>query len=35
MVGIEPGWTKRIVDAIAETGKPVEGFAIEEGGDIG
>jgi len=34
VVGIEPGWTKRIVDAIAETGKPVEGFAIEEGGDI-
>ncbi|MEQ8966002.1 MAG: UxaA family hydrolase [Azospirillaceae bacterium] len=34
VIGIEPGWTKRIVDAIAETGKPVEGFAIEEGGDL-
>ena len=35
VVGIEPGWTKRIVDAIAETGKPVEGFRDRvEGGDI-
>jgi len=34
VIGIEPGWTRRIVEAIAETGKPVEGFAIEEGGDL-
>ena len=34
VIGIEPGWTKRIVDGIAETGKPVEGFSIEENGDI-
>ena len=29
VIGIEPKWTKRIVDAIATTGKPVEGFSIE------
>jgi len=34
VVGIEPKWTKRIVDAIATTGKPVEGFSIEGNGDI-
>jgi (2R)-sulfolactate sulfo-lyase subunit beta len=34
VIGIEPGWTKRIVDGIAETGKPVEGFAIEGRGDL-
>ena len=34
VIGIEPGWTKRIVDGIAATGKAVEGFAIEENGDI-
>ena len=34
VIGIEPGWTKRIVDGIASTGKPVEGFSIEENGDI-
>ncbi len=34
VIGIEPGWTKRIVDGIAATGKPVEGFSIEENGDI-
>ncbi|MEJ2481469.1 MAG: UxaA family hydrolase [Acidihalobacter sp.] len=33
-VGIEPGWTQRVVDGIKATGKPVEGFAIEEHGDI-
>ena len=32
--GVEPKWTKRIVDAIATTGKPVEGFSIEGVGDI-
>jgi (2R)-sulfolactate sulfo-lyase subunit beta len=34
VIGIEPGWTKRVVDGIAETGKPVAGFAIEQSGDI-
>ena len=34
ILGIEPKWTKRIVDAIATTGKPVEGFSIEGAGDI-
>ena len=35
VIGIEPEWTKIIVDGIAETGKPVEGFSIERTGDIG
>jgi len=34
VIGIEPGWTKRVVDGIAKTGKPVLGFAIEGKGDI-
>jgi (2R)-sulfolactate sulfo-lyase subunit beta len=34
VIGIEPGWTGRIVDGIAKTGKKVEGFAIEQHGDI-
>ena len=34
VIGIEPGWTKRIVDGIAKTGKPVTGFSIEQNGDI-
>lgn len=34
VIGIEPGWTKRVVDGIAATGKPVEGFSIELNGDI-
>jgi (2R)-sulfolactate sulfo-lyase subunit beta len=34
IIGIEPKWTKRIVDEIAKTGKPVEGFSIEGAGDI-
>ncbi len=34
VIGIEPKWTKKIVDAIATTGKPVEGFSIEGVGDI-
>src|SRR4029078_8047581 len=33
VIGIEEGWTKRVVDAIAETGKPVSGFGIEGHGD--
>ena len=35
VIGIEPEWTRRVVDGIAETGKPVTGFAIEQTGDIG
>jgi (2R)-sulfolactate sulfo-lyase subunit beta len=34
VIGIEGGWTKRIVDGIAKTGKPVAGFSIEGKGDI-
>ena len=34
VIGIEPGWTKKIVDAIAKTGKPVSGFSIEGQGDL-
>ncbi len=33
VIGIEEGWTKRVVDGIAKTGKPVMGFAIEGHGD--
>lgn len=35
VIGIEDGWTKRVVDGIAKTGKPVVGFGIEGVGDIG
>ena len=34
VVGIEPKWTKKVVDEVAKTGKPVEGFSIEGLGDI-
>ncbi len=34
VIGIEPGWTARIVDGIAKTGKPVKGFSIERHGDL-
>jgi (2R)-sulfolactate sulfo-lyase subunit beta len=34
VIGIEPGWTNRIVEGIAKTGKPVAGFSIEGKGDI-
>src|SRR5512134_1244556 len=34
VIGIEPGWTDRIVQGIAKTGKPVEGFSIERNGDL-
>lgn len=34
VIGIEAGWTKRIVDGIAKTGKPVKGFSLEGKGDI-
>ncbi len=35
VIGIEDSWTKRVVDGIANTGKPVVGFGIEGTGDIG
>ena len=34
VIGIEPGWTKKIADGISETGKPVASFSIEQNGDI-
>jgi (2R)-sulfolactate sulfo-lyase subunit beta len=34
VIGIEPEWTNRVVEGIAETGKPVKGFYIERSGDI-
>ena len=34
VIGIEDGWTKRVVDGVAKSGKPVEGFGIEGHGDI-
>lgn len=34
VIGIEPEWTDRIVEGIAETGKPVAGLPIERFGDI-
>src|SRR5471032_3153113 len=33
VIGIEDGWTKKIVDGIKATGKPVTGFGIEGHGD--
>ena len=34
VIGIEDGWTRRVVDGIAASGKPVMGFGIEGHGDI-
>lgn len=34
VIGIEPDWTKVVVDGIAKTGKPVTGLSIEQNGDI-
>ena len=34
VIGIEPNWTNHIVEQIAETGKPVDGFSIERTGDL-
>jgi (2R)-sulfolactate sulfo-lyase subunit beta len=34
VIGIEPQWTGRVVEGIRKTGKPVEGFWIEQHGDI-
>jgi (2R)-sulfolactate sulfo-lyase subunit beta len=33
VIGIEDGWTQRVVDGIAKSGKPVVGFGIELHGD--
>ena len=33
VIGIEDGWTSRVVDGIKKTGKPVAGFGIEGHGD--
>ena len=35
VIGIEPGWTARVADGVAATGKPVASFSIEQRGDIG
>jgi (2R)-sulfolactate sulfo-lyase subunit beta len=34
VIGIEPEWTNRVVEGIAETGKPAKGFSIERHGDL-
>lgn len=34
VIGIEPGWTGKIVDGIAKAGKLVAGFSIEQKGDF-
>ena len=34
VIGIEDGWTQRVVNGIKKTGKPVTGFGIELNGDI-
>src|SRR3954463_2431699 len=34
VIGIEEGWTGRVVEGIKKTGKPVTGFGIEMHGDI-
>lgn len=34
VIGIEPGWTTKVVEGIAATGKPVAGFWIGQNGDL-
>lgn len=34
VIGIEPGWTRRLVDGIAAAGTPAEGFALAGTGDL-
>ena len=34
VIGIEPNWTRKLAEGIAETGKPVAWFAIERSGDL-
>src|ERR1700682_4152770 len=33
VIGLEEGWTKKVVDGIEGSGKPVAGFGIEGHGD--
>ncbi len=33
VIGIEEGWTNKVVEGIAQTGKPVKGYSIELHGD--
>ena len=33
VIGIEEEWTRKVVDGVAATGKPVQGFGIERYGD--
>ena len=33
VIGIEDGWTQKVVEGIAKSGKPVVGFGIEQHGD--
>ncbi|MGH8688823.1 MAG: UxaA family hydrolase, partial [Burkholderiales bacterium] len=33
VIGIEEGWTQKVVEGIRATGKPVAGFGIEQHGD--
>ena len=33
VIGIEDGWTEKVVEGIRKTGKPVVGFGIEQHGD--
>jgi (2R)-sulfolactate sulfo-lyase subunit beta len=34
VIGIEESWTRRVVDGVARTGKPVAGFGLELHGDL-
>ena len=34
VIGIEPGWTAKVAEGVAKSGKPVEAFSIERNGDI-
>lgn len=34
VIGIEPNWTRRLAEGIADSGKPVAWFAIERNGDL-
>jgi (2R)-sulfolactate sulfo-lyase subunit beta len=34
LIGIEPNWTQKVADSIAQTGKRIEAFSIEGSGDL-
>ena len=34
VIGIEAGWTGKVVEGIRATGKPIEGFGISGNGEI-